>query len=229
MRTCVRKESRRGQLSVQGGATKRHVIQNLGPGGGASHVPLANALEFLLFARDRRARPVRWRSRLCARSGSRAPSATDAAPAPGARREPPRPGPPHCEAHDQQLERKRSARRRADPAQGRRVQVYHSKRWLMTREAVLTRNPICVDCGERLAEHIDHVIPLAQDGPEFALSTCRDCAPCVIKENRLTKPRALGDECERLGLLAARPRAGMGPAIRDGGAAGRESRSPQTR
>jgi 5-methylcytosine-specific restriction endonuclease McrA len=90
-----------------------------------------------------------------------------------------RPGRPRCEQHDKELERERSARRRADAAQGRRIQVYHSKRWLITREAVLTRNPICADCGERLAEHVDHIIPLAQGGPEFALSNlqglCRVC------------------------------------------------------
>jgi 5-methylcytosine-specific restriction endonuclease McrA len=49
----------------------------------------------------------------------------------------------------------------------------------MTREAALTRTPICVDCRDRLAEEVDHVIPLAQGGPEFALSNLQGlCAVC---------------------------------------------------
>ena len=76
------------------------------------------------------------------------------------------------------------------------MQVYHSKRWLITREAVLTRNPICADCGERLAEHVDHVIPLAQGGPEFALTNLQGLCPSCHALKTAREDEYPGDESE---------------------------------
>ena len=63
------------------------------------------------------------------------------------------------------------ARRRADPGKGKRVKLYHSKRWLVTRRKVLVEEPICADpsCKE-LSTDVDHIVPLSQGGAEFERS-----------------------------------------------------------
>jgi 5-methylcytosine-specific restriction protein A len=81
------------------------------------------------------------------------------------------------------------ARRRADPDQGRRVQIMHSKKWTVTRRRVLTANPICEDCGNRLAEEVDHRTPLSAGGDPYALENLAAlCRPChwrkTARENR---------------------------------------------
>jgi 5-methylcytosine-specific restriction enzyme A len=84
-----------------------------------------------------------------------------------------------CKEHHLQRERERMARRRADPDKGKRLKVYHSKKWLMTRKRVLSSNPMCENCGERLASEVDHRIPLSQGGDPYALTNCSPlCGPC---------------------------------------------------
>jgi 5-methylcytosine-specific restriction endonuclease McrA len=70
----------------------------------------------------------------------------------------------HCLEHYRQRERERSRRRRADAERGKRVALYHRKRWKTTREAVLRRDPICKVCNVRLSEQVDHIVPLSQGG-----------------------------------------------------------------
>jgi 5-methylcytosine-specific restriction enzyme A len=76
-------------------------------------------------------------------------------------------------------ERERNRRRRADPDRGRSIAIRHSKKWLMTRKKVLAENPLCEDCGQRLAEEVDHRIPLSQGGDPYAIdglsALCRPC------------------------------------------------------
>jgi 5-methylcytosine-specific restriction endonuclease McrA len=73
-----------------------------------------------------------------------------------------------CKEHYLERERERNRRRRADPDRGRRVQVYHSKRWLMLRRRVLFEQPICAEEGcMRLATDCDHIIPMSQGGAEY--------------------------------------------------------------
>lgn len=69
-----------------------------------------------------------------------------------------------------EYERDRSARRRADPTRGRAVKVYHSAKWQNTREAVLTRDPICKVCDNELSTQVDHITPLSQGGDPYKLT-----------------------------------------------------------
>ena len=79
-----------------------------------------------------------------------------------------------CEEHYRGRERKRNQRRRADPDRGRRVQVYHSKRWLVLRKRVLYEQPICaVEGCNQLSTDCDHIIPLSQGGAEFERSNAQ--------------------------------------------------------
>lgn len=79
-----------------------------------------------------------------------------------------------CKPHYLQRERERMARRRADSKQGRRIQVYHSKRWLVLRKRVLFEQPICAEEGcMRLATQVDHIVPLSQGGAEYARDNCQ--------------------------------------------------------
>ena len=79
-----------------------------------------------------------------------------------------------CKDHYLERERERNQRRRADPDRGRRVQVYHSKRWLMLRRRVLHEQPICADPDcPRLATECDHIVPMSEGGAEYARDNCQ--------------------------------------------------------
>jgi 5-methylcytosine-specific restriction endonuclease McrA len=90
-----------------------------------------------------------------------------------------------CDEHRKERERERSRRRRAE---GKR-RVYDSKRWLVVRSRVLSDNPICESCGERLATEVDHRIPLSKGGAKFDRENlAATCGPChwgkTAEENR---------------------------------------------
>lgn len=91
-----------------------------------------------------------------------------------------------CDEHRKERERERSRQRRADPERGKRVKLYHSKRWQVLRRAVLARDPICKVCGERLSQEVDHVVPLSQGGDEWSLDNTQGiCSPChALKSGR---------------------------------------------
>ena len=97
-----------------------------------------------------------------------------------------RPGSARCDEHSREFDRERARRRRADPERGKRVQLYHSKRWLMTRRRVLLRDPICKVCDSRLSEEVDHIVPLSQGGDPWDLEGLQGiCSPChVVKSGR---------------------------------------------
>jgi 5-methylcytosine-specific restriction protein A len=79
-----------------------------------------------------------------------------------------------CDDHSRAMERERSARRR-EVTRG----VYKRKKWLMTRKAVLARDPICKVCDERLSTEVDHIVPLSQGGDPWALDNLQGiCSPC---------------------------------------------------
>jgi 5-methylcytosine-specific restriction endonuclease McrA len=80
-----------------------------------------------------------------------------------------------CDDHRKAIERDRSRRRRADPDRGKAVKVYHSAKWLNTRKYVLARQPLCI-CG-KLAQEIDHIIPLSEDGAPYALENLQPMCP----------------------------------------------------
>lgn len=69
----------------------------------------------------------------------------------------------------------RTHERRTHSAEHKRI--YNSKRWRITREKVLTENPLC-SCGA-IATDVDHVVPLEQGGDPWALSNLQAlCGPC---------------------------------------------------
>ena len=84
-----------------------------------------------------------------------------------------------CDEHRRDRERERSAQRRAGERSARAVKVYHSAKWLRTREAVLGRDPICVVCDNALSTDVDHVVPMSRGGAEYELANLRGlCGPC---------------------------------------------------
>ena len=52
-----------------------------------------------------------------------------------------------CTEHYRERERERSRRRRADPDRGKRVALYHSKRWAVLRRRVFFEQPLCATEG----------------------------------------------------------------------------------
>jgi 5-methylcytosine-specific restriction protein A len=84
-----------------------------------------------------------------------------------------------CDEHRRERERERSASRRTGERTARAVQIYHSAKWLNTRNAVLARDPICKVCDNALSEQVDHITPLSQGGDEYAMDNLRGiCVPC---------------------------------------------------
>lgn len=84
-----------------------------------------------------------------------------------------------CDQHRQELERERSARRRASPTQGYAIRIYHTKKWLLTRRAILHRDPICQLCDNELSAEVDHIKPLSQGGDPYNPANLRGlCARC---------------------------------------------------
>ena len=93
-----------------------------------------------------------------------------------------------CDEHRKALERERSRQRRADPGKGTRIKLYHSKKWAMTRKAVLARDPLCQDgrvCGgEALSTEVDHIVPLGQGGAPWDVENLQGiCGPCHVRKS----------------------------------------------
>ena len=85
-----------------------------------------------------------------------------------------------CDPCRRKLERERSARRRTDPRSAIRVKTHNSKKWKLTRAAVLRRDPICTECDQRLSEVVHHIKAIVTH-PElrFEMSNLRGlCAKC---------------------------------------------------
>ena len=85
-----------------------------------------------------------------------------------------------CDQHRKQLERERSARRRTGDRTAAAIRTYHSAKWINTRDAILTRDPICKVCDNRLSEQVDHITPLSRGGAEYAPTNLRGiCVPAT--------------------------------------------------
>jgi 5-methylcytosine-specific restriction endonuclease McrA len=79
-----------------------------------------------------------------------------------------------CDEHRKPIERERSRRRR-EATNG----VYKRRKWELTRQAVLSRDPICKVCNETLSTEVDHIKPLADAGAEYDLTNLQGiCSPC---------------------------------------------------
>ena len=63
-----------------------------------------------------------------------------------------KPGKARCVDHYREYERERSARRR-ETTKG----IFKTKKWAMTRKAVLARDPICEVCDNALSTEVDHI------------------------------------------------------------------------
>jgi 5-methylcytosine-specific restriction endonuclease McrA len=67
----------------------------------------------------------------------------------------------------------------------RYAHVYHTKRWQLLRRAVITTQPICADCGERLSTIGDHVHPLHMGGAPYDPANIQGlCATCHSAKTR---------------------------------------------
>jgi 5-methylcytosine-specific restriction endonuclease McrA len=103
-----------------------------------------------------------------------------------------------CDEHRKQRERERSEARRRKVLTGERtadaVKVYHSQKWLNTRKAVLSRDPICQVCDNELSTQVDHIKPLSQGGDPYALDGLQGiCVPChAVKSGRESAQLARG-------------------------------------
>jgi 5-methylcytosine-specific restriction endonuclease McrA len=87
---------------------------------------------------------------------------------------PARPGKGRCVDHDRQAEAARSARRR-ETTNG----IFKTKRWALTRGAVLARDPICKACDNALSTQVDHIVPLEDGGDPYRLEGLQGlCDPC---------------------------------------------------
>lgn len=93
-----------------------------------------------------------------------------------------------CDEHRKQLERERSEFRRRRALIGDRtpdaVKLYHSAKWLRTREKVLARDPICKVCDDALSTQVDHIKPLSQGGDPWDIDGLQGiCVPCHARKS----------------------------------------------
>lgn len=85
-----------------------------------------------------------------------------------------KPGKARCVDHYREYERERSARRR-ETTKG----IFRTKRWAMTRKAILARDPICKVCDDALSTEVDHITPLSEGGDPYRLEGLQGiCSPC---------------------------------------------------
>lgn len=72
----------------------------------------------------------------------------------------------------------RSTRRTRKPRADRK-RVYNSKRWRLTRRAVLDRHPICQRCKADLATDVHHRTDLRNGGDPYGFDNLEAlCRPC---------------------------------------------------
>jgi 5-methylcytosine-specific restriction endonuclease McrA len=68
--------------------------------------------------------------------------------------------------------------------------IYRRKRWRNTRERVLSEQPICVECKDALAEHVHHIVDLADGGDPWARENlaglCASCHSKITRANQRT-------------------------------------------
>jgi 5-methylcytosine-specific restriction endonuclease McrA len=95
-----------------------------------------------------------------------------------------------CLEHRRAYERERSRVRRADARE--RNRFYARKHWRMVRKSYLFEHPICEheDGCERLAEHVHHIVDLADGGDEYDPENLT--ALCAPHHSRITLARQRG-------------------------------------
>lgn len=75
-----------------------------------------------------------------------------------------------CEAH--------ATERNRETHSGPSRAVYGSKRWKLTRNQKLGRDPLCEECGS-IAAHVDHITAIEEGGESWAFDNLASlCAPC---------------------------------------------------
>ena len=52
------------------------------------------------------------------------------------------------------------------------------RRWMRIRRLMLAAGPVCAACGKRLAEEIDHILPLSRGGTNERKNLQCLCGPC---------------------------------------------------
>jgi 5-methylcytosine-specific restriction protein A len=81
----------------------------------------------------------------------------------------------YCDEHAKQVAKQYDAARSNDPTR----KLYHTRRWQLTRDAILVRDPICVECHHAATEEIDHIVPARQYGDFYDQDNLQGlCKPC---------------------------------------------------
>jgi 5-methylcytosine-specific restriction protein A len=63
--------------------------------------------------------------------------------------------------------------------------IYRTARWRRTRNRILAQHPICEQCDQQLAEHVHHIIDLADGGSPWAPENLQAlCASCHSRQTR---------------------------------------------
>jgi 5-methylcytosine-specific restriction endonuclease McrA len=63
--------------------------------------------------------------------------------------------------------------------------IYNSKRWALTRRAVLHDQPICTTCDQALATDVDHIVAIEAGGDPWARHNLQGlCQSCHSAKTR---------------------------------------------
>ena len=99
-----------------------------------------------------------------------------------------------CPDHTRERERETHGRRHHE-----HPRIYHLLRWKMLRRRRLLANPICQDCGERLAEEVDHVQAIEDGGDAWDFDNTQGlCSSCHARKTaREVRRRRYGATTEQ--------------------------------
>ena len=62
---------------------------------------------------------------------------------------------------------------------------YNTRRWQKFRLAILSENPICVECNQNYSHEVDHITPVRLGGEFFELDNLQAlCKSCHAKKSR---------------------------------------------
>ena len=85
----------------------------------------------------------------------------------------------YCEEHE---------RERVSAIRARTVSIadYKTKRWYRLRRIVLSEQPVCADCDNRMSEEVDHIVPVEDGGPMWDRSNLQGlCHSCHSRKTNL--------------------------------------------
>jgi 5-methylcytosine-specific restriction protein A len=115
----------------------------------------------------------------------------------------------HCPMHEERRKEKlaeRRAKAKLGEAAQTGIQLYATPAWKAGRRVFLTRNPLCVDCGELglvvAATEVDHIEPHRGDRDLFFDRTnwqplCKPCHSRKTAREVLANSRGLGQKSDR--------------------------------